>query len=172
MITHSNTLRSYLLLLVFGLTLVGFSNKTNTELSATTDTFDHNQFIFNVHLSGANEVPANDSEAFGRAIVRINKSETMIYYKVIVNNIMDVKASHFHMAPAGSNSGVVATLFTAGTSGWTNGLLAEGTIQAENLQGALAGQELSALIDAIRAGNIYVNVHTATHPGGEIRGQL
>ena len=56
-------------------------------------------------------------------------------------------------------------------------------ITAADLVGPLAGQPLSALIDAIDAGNIYVNVHTndfvdppntgaGDFPGGEIRGQV
>ena len=47
-----------------------------------------------------------------------------------------------------------------------------GTITEANLVGALAGQPLSALIDEIRSGNTYVNVHTSQFPGGEIRGQI
>jgi hypothetical protein len=38
-------------------------------------------------------------------------------------------------------------------------------------QGVAAG-ELADLIRAIRAGAAYVNVHTATYPTGEIRGQI
>jgi hypothetical protein len=53
-----------------------------------------------------------------------------------------------------------------------NGSLSEGTFTAANLIGPLAGQPLSALIDAIRAGNTYVNVHTEVSPGGEIRSQI
>jgi outer membrane receptor for monomeric catechols len=53
-----------------------------------------------------------------------------------------------------------------------NGVLAEGTITADNLVGTLAGQSLGVLIEMIKAGNAYVNVHTSQFPPGEIRGQI
>ena len=52
------------------------------------------------------------------------------------------------------------------------GVLVTGTITAADLVGPLAGQQMSALIDAIRAGNTYFNVHTVVHQPGEIRGQI
>jgi hypothetical protein len=51
-------------------------------------------------------------------------------------------------------------------------MLADGTITAANLVGALAGQPLSALVEALSSGGAYVNVHTQQNPGGEIRGQI
>ena len=61
-------------------------------------------------------------------------------------------------------------------------MIATGTITAADLVGPLAGQSLSELVEAIEAGDAYVNVHTndggpvtdepGDIPGGEIRGQI
>lgn len=142
--------------------------KTSSKKSSDT------KLRFTTHLSGANEVPGNDSKANGQAIVTISKDESTIHYKLITANIKNVKFSHFHLAPAGVNGGVVVTLYVnpnAQPSGPANGVLAEGYITSENITGALAG-DMSGLISAIRAGNIYVNVHTQQIGSGELRGQL
>jgi hypothetical protein len=54
----------------------------------------------------------------------------------------------------------------------SNGVLGEGVIKADNLSGSLAGKTVGDLVTAIKAHNIYVNVHTLDHADGEIRGQL
>lgn len=136
-------------------------------------------------LTGAEEVPARDTNARGNAQFTISDDGQSITYRLIVANINNVVASHIHQGPAGTNGPVVAFLYgpqPAG-SGPLNGVIAEGTITAADLLGPLAGQPLSALIDAMRAGNTYVNVHTndgvdptntgpGDFPGGEIRGQI
>jgi hypothetical protein len=136
-------------------------------------------------LSGGEEVPARDTKARGNATFDVSDDGTSISYKLIVSNIENVVASHIHVAPAGTNGSVVAFLFGAVPAGGgrSDGVLAEGTITAANLVGPLAGQPLSALIDAMQAGNTYVNVHTndgiaptdtgpGDFPGGEIRAQI
>jgi hypothetical protein len=36
----------------------------------------------------------------------------------------------------------------------------------------VAGRDFATVLDAIRSGVAYANIHTSAHPGGEIRGQL
>ena len=47
-----------------------------------------------------------------------------------------------------------------------------GEIREANLEEPLEGKPVSALIDLIYSGNAYINMHTETHPDGEIRGQI
>ena len=136
-------------------------------------------------LTGDEEVPARDTKARGNAVYDVNADGTELSYKLIVANIDNVVASHIHLGARGVNGPVVAFLFgpAAPGGGGSNGVLAEGTITAASLVGPLAGQPLSALLDAMRAGNTYTNVHTndgvnptntgpGDFPGGEIRGQI
>ncbi len=129
------------------------------------------------HLQGRQEVPAVDTGAQGQLVLKVARDGQSIDYRLIVANIDDVLMAHLHMAPAGDNGGVVVWLYPDGPPpqlipGRTNGILATGTITADDLVGVLAGQDIDDLVDAIGAGDIYVNVHTPAHPSGEIRGQV
>lgn len=129
------------------------------------------------HLSGDEEVPVRDTNAQGQAIFKVSKDGTAISYKLIVANIENVTQAHIHLAPAGAIGDVVAWLYPAAPPsqlipGRTQGVLGEGDITASSLVGPLSGQPLSALLDAMRDGRTYVNVHTTQFPAGEIRGQI
>jgi hypothetical protein len=98
-------------------------------------------------------------------------------YKLIVANLDNVRMSHIHLAAHGVNGGVVVWLYPSAPPmlpipGTTNGILAEGVITSANLVGALAGQTVADLVNHLKAGNAYANVHTDQFPGGEIRGQI
>ncbi|MGH3005977.1 MAG: CHRD domain-containing protein [Gaiellaceae bacterium] len=140
---------------------------------------------FRAHLTGDDEVPANASAGQGQAVFHLSADGTELEYKLIVANIENVVASHIHVGAEGENGPVVAFLFGPAPAGGgrTDGVLARGTVTEADLVGPLAGQPFSALVDAMRAGNTYVNVHTndgvepaGTGPGdlpaGEIRGQI
>jgi len=128
---------------------------------------------FVAHLSGDQEVPPVATGGQGQAIFKLSSDGESLKYKLIVANIADVTQSHIHLAPAGSNGAVVAFLFGFVPGGVTvNGVLAEGMITAADLIGPLTGQPLSALIDELNNGGAYVNVHSVSYPGGEIRGQI
>ena len=129
--------------------------------------------FFGAHLSGGAEVPPADTRARGEVRLSVNDAETQLHYELRVANIEDITQAHIHLGAAGENGSVVVFLFGFIGEGVTrNGLLAANTRTSADLVGPLVGQPLSDLIDEIRSGNSYVNVHTVDNPPGEIRGDL
>lgn len=71
----------------------------------------------------------------------------------------------------GVNGPVVAFLFGPVSGGVdADGVLAQGALT--NVTNPACGETLSDLVQSMRDGNTYVNVHTLTNPPGEIRGQI
>lgn len=133
---------------------------------------------FAAPLSGDQEVPAVDTDATGVAKFQLTADGDALTYRLNVANIENVTQAHIHQAPRGENGAVVVWLYPEDgppaqlIEGRTDGTLATGTITADDFVGPLAGAEFDALIEVIREGNAYVNVHTKQFPGGEIRGQI
>ncbi|MFN4762990.1 CHRD domain-containing protein [Gillisia sp. Q332] len=123
---------------------------------------------FNAHLSGSQEVPAVETNATGQTIFKLSKDGNSLSYKLIVANIENVAAAHIHIAPTGTNGGVVVTLYSGLVEGRNNGVLAEGVITDDDIN----GYSLAELLNFMLAEGAYVNVHTSQKPGGEIRGQI
>ncbi len=121
---------------------------------------------FTAALSGANEVPADSSKATATASFSVVPAG-LLYRVVITTAIDSATAAHIHTGAAGVNGGVVVPLF----GGPTTGLAFTGTL-AEGVGGVPIGMTLDSLLVLMRSGNAYVNVHTRTHPGGEIRAQV
>ena len=111
-------------------------------------------------MQGAQEVPPNASEARGTVIVQYDTSTKQLALLGDYQNLTTaITGSHIHgpFGPPGTNAGVLVTLTnTGGTTGTINGTAT-----------LTPAQEADLL-----AGNMYVNVHSGTYPGGEIRGQL
>jgi CHRD domain len=139
------------------------------------------------NLKGSNEVPPHITPARGEAVFHVHK-DGGVSYKLFVEDIRNPFMAHIHIAAVGTNGPIVVWLFPStapvpgpASSGLRDGLLAEGTFTASDLVGPLKNHPLSDLLDAIRQGTAYVNVHTndgtatpgpGNFPGGEIRGQL
>jgi hypothetical protein len=131
-------------------------------------------------LSAGEEVadPPVVSNARGNAIFRLSKDGTELHYKLIVANIENVTQAHIHVAPAGANGPVVVWLYPDAPPatlipGRSSGILAQGVITEDDLVGAWADDhDFDDLIEVLRTGGAYVNVHTSQFPGGEVRGQI
>jgi hypothetical protein len=108
-----------------------------------------------VTLSGSEEVPAVTTSATGMGTITVNDDMT-VSGSVTTKGVEGV-AAHIHLAPAGKNGPPVVPLTKTGDGVWS----------------VPAGAKLNAdQYAAFKAGNLYVNVHSAANKGGEIRGQL
>jgi hypothetical protein len=113
-------------------------------------------------LSGASEVPPNGSTGVGNAIVYLNGSQITLSGS-FVGLGSNYLASHIHQAAAGVNGPVVFTLAPT-VDGDQRGAVWPASANSF----AATGDQVTALT----SGNFYVNVHSSTLGGGEIRGQL
>ena len=108
-----------------------------------------------VTLTGGSEVPAVATTATGTATVDV-KPDRSVKVLVVVSG-MTATASHIHEAAAGANGPVIVPFVKTG----------------DNTFAAAEGAKLTeAQYASYKAGNLYVNVHSAKNPGGEVRGQL
>ncbi len=110
-------------------------------------------------LSGASEVPPNASTASGSVTGTFNPSTNQLNLTVSFNGLAaNASAGHIHNAAVGVNG-----LPIIGFSGVPASM--SGTF---NYSGVITPVQATALL----AGNTYINIHNASFPGGEVRGQL
>jgi hypothetical protein len=168
------------------------SNSTRTlvaclallSLPATADG-DRKQFV-STRLVSYQEVPAISSTASGQFRAFIDDQAGTINYKLSYQGLTgDVRQSHIHFGQHSVNGAISVFLCQTATnvdptglapqcpqSGTVSGLLQSANMAAGTTAQGIAPGEFAELVAAIRAGVAYVNVHTSTFPGGEIRGQL
>lgn len=136
--------------------------------------------IYQTTLTGANEVPPTGSPATGFATVTLIGDTLTVdeSFSGLVGGV--AAAAHIHCCvPAGTNTGVAVPFpgFPAATSGTYShsfNLLDPSiyTLAFETASGGTAAAAEAALLSGLNAGLAYANIHDATFPGGEIRGQL
>lgn len=108
-----------------------------------------------ITLSGSNEVPPVTTTATGTAMVTIGTDRSV--KATVTATGMTATASHIHEGAAGANGPVIVPFTKTG----------------DNTFAAPDGAKLTeAQYASYKAGNLYVNVHSAKNPGGEIRAQL
>jgi hypothetical protein len=118
-------------------------------------------------LLASEEVPPTTTEAEGTFLWRTTAAgiETEI---IALGD--DFTMAHFHLGAKGTNGPVVAFLF--GPVEGQDAVHSTKTVTSADLIGPLAGKTLADLEKEIANGNIYVNLHSTTYPGGVLRAQL
>lgn len=109
---------------------------------------------FAAMLAGSNEVPANTSTASGMGMFALSSDGTRLNYLISFDGLSSAETvRHIHRGAIGMN-GPVAFDLPAGSP--KRGELVLTPMDLTDLQ----------------AGRFYVNIHSETFPGGELRGQL
>lgn len=143
---------------------------------------------FAATLNGAAQLPEpTNSKATGELKLTVHDGGKKISYTLSVTDLQNATTAELHLGGANMNGPAVVRLFpthdATAKKGSFSGVLAEGTISSSDLLGPLLGSELTDLVDQLREGNAYINIHTNdgidppnSGPGdyrmGEIRGQI
>ena len=108
-----------------------------------------------ITLSGDDEVPPVKTGASGSGSINVGADKSVS--GSVTTTGITATAAHIHTGAKGTNGPVIIPLTKKGESEWTVP------------PGARLTDEQYA---SFQAGNLYVNVHSAANPNGEIRAQL
>jgi len=188
-------IRKSLLLTPSLLLLLGTSiHATDNDAAAPAKLFKSRLVVIEADLKGAEEVPvASSPGASGHFKAIIDEQNATIQYELSYSGLEgQVLAGHVHVGQMGVNGGI--PLFACAnapalppatvtipavqpcppapatvTGTWTGADIIPLTTQGI---GAQTPEELQEIINLMKAGLVYANVHTTRSPGGEIRGQV
>lgn len=118
-------------------------------------------------LNGSQEVPPVSTSAYGAGVVSINRDQNNLHYMFVVGDLSGTNGGvHFHNAAEGANGGVIFDL--------TDAFMGTGT--SDSAFGYWTSADTTPFTPAqsqlFRNNEVYINVHTANNPSGEIRGQI
>jgi CHRD domain len=113
---------------------------------------------YTARLAGTREVPKTESKGTGKLEATYDTATKALNYTLTFDGLSGPEtAAHLHgPAARGANAGVIVPL---GDKGATSPITGTATLTDEQAK-------------ELQTGKVYVNVHTAANPGGEIRGQV
>jgi CHRD domain-containing protein len=158
-------------------------------LAAQDDTVN----TFHARLRGLSEVPPVATEGSGSFSATLSSDGTTLMYKETFSNLnAPILFSHIHFGLPREATGIMVFLCgpAAGTpggppagtpnppscpgptSGTVTGSVSAANVIGPNAQGITPGSDFAKVVQALRGGAAYVNLHTMRSPSGEIRGQV
>lgn len=113
---------------------------------------------YTARLSGRSEIPKTDSKATGKMEAEFDTTSKMLNYTLTFDGLSGpATVAHIHgPATRAQSAGVLVPL---GDKNPTSPITGSVTLNDDQVK-------------YLRSSKLYVNVHTAANPGGEIRGQI
>lgn len=118
------------------------------------------QLQFSAKLTGDQQVPMVDTDGVGVASFSLNATRDTLCVNATVKGLTGpLQAIHIHEGMPGMNGDVLVNL--------------SDDIYDNRVIATVTGADLTpALLEALFAGNLYLNTHTEANPAGELRGQI
>ena len=164
-----------------------------TVVSVATAASDEDVNTFRARLRGLNEVPPVATQATGSFTATLSSDGSTLSYTVTYKNLnAQILFSHIHFGFPKEAAGIMVFLCgpAAGamggppagfpnppacpdtTSGTVSGMVTAANVIGPNSQGITPGTDFAKVVQALREGAAYVNVHSTRSPSGEIRGPV
>jgi hypothetical protein len=155
-----NTLAASAIIAVLGLAVISMAD---LNLTIVPPAYAKSQLgsTFTAKLTGNDETPPVTTAATGTAHFHLSSDGKQLRYSLSARNLNGFTMAHIHQGKAGESGQPVVELS-----------MGQGTITSSDLKGPLAGKQISDLVNMIKSGGAYVNVHTQQNQMGEIRGQI
>lgn len=146
--------------------ILGIAASVAVLAAWTSPAESHRDGDYTARMNASNATPPTKEDGTGLASIRIY-GHTLQYTVTVSGLSGPATAAHIHVGADGVSGPPVYTFTIKNVA---KGKLSEGTIDlSKNVSNGVSGDSLRVLLDN---GNAYVNVHTAKHPGGEIRAQI
>ncbi len=134
-------------------------------------------------LTGFEENPTLSTTGHGTFKASVNENDEIVYELTYADLEADITQSHIHFGRPAINGGIAVWLCgttalpgpagtaacVPGRNGTVTGIITAASVIGPAGQGIAAG-EMAELIEAVKSGSTYANVHSTLRPGGEIRG--
>jgi hypothetical protein len=121
---------------------------------------------YTIDMKAGMETPPNDGKGSGHA--KLTVGEHNIRYEIDVSDLSGpATMAHIHIGKIGMSGPPIVTFPVKASA---SGKIADGTIDLN--AGMAKGVSADSLMVLLNNGSAYINVHTAAHAGGEIRGQI
>jgi len=181
------------------LVIGNFSTNANNKsdpgvVRVATVASDDDVTTFRARLRGLNETPGPvATQATGSFTATLSSDDSILSYTVSYSNLnAQVLFSHIHFGFPKESGGIMVFLCgpaagAAGgppagfpnppacpdtTSGTVSGTVTAANVVGPNSQGITPAADFAKVVQAMREGAAYANVHSTRSPGGEIRGQI
>lgn len=106
--------------------------------------------------------PEPSGAGIGVAQLTLNTDKTLCVNMTVTGLSSSVTAAHVHSGGAGSSGPPIVTL--------TNGNMGPGVWKGDC--GSVLDPLTKAEVELLNKEQLYLNIHTTSHPGGEVRGQI